>query len=161
VPADASGRSRRIAHVDMDAFFASVEQREGDTLRAQAERVARELRSQGLAAACVTLKLRFADFRTPTRSQSGDPTQDGLELHRRASALLGLERLVLAVRLVGVSASRLSAPGTRQVSLLDPGAERRARLAHVVDRVVDRFGPGALGPASLLAGRERRDRGPG
>ncbi|MBI3637543.1 MAG: DNA polymerase IV, partial [Candidatus Rokubacteria bacterium] len=37
------------------------------TLRGQAERVARELRAEGLSAACVTLKLRYADFRTITR----------------------------------------------------------------------------------------------
>src|SRR5439155_1732208 len=38
-----------------------------ETLRYQAERVARELRAEGLAACRVTLKLRWADFRTLTR----------------------------------------------------------------------------------------------
>ena len=47
-----------------------------ETLRAQSERVARELRAEGLAACRVTLKLRWADFRTLTRSRS--------ELARRA-----------------------------------------------------------------------------
>jgi len=58
------------------------------TLRGQAERVARELRAERLAAARVTLKLRFADFRTLTRSHTSDPTQDGLELYRRVGDLV-------------------------------------------------------------------------
>ena len=63
-----------------------------ETLRGQAERVARELRAEGLAACRVTLKLRWADFRTLTRSHTGDPTQDGLEIYRRATTLLARER---------------------------------------------------------------------
>src|SRR5262245_7980142 len=41
-------------------------------LREEAERLARDLRGERLAAACVTLKLRFADFRTLTRRQTGE-----------------------------------------------------------------------------------------
>ncbi len=52
------------------------------TLRGQAERVARELRAEGFAGRTVTLKLRFADFRTITRSHTDDPTQDGLAIYR-------------------------------------------------------------------------------
>src|SRR5213592_4088717 len=46
------------------------------TLREQAERVARELRAEHLAAARITLKLRYADFHTITRAWTGEPTQD-------------------------------------------------------------------------------------
>src|SRR5205823_404258 len=42
------------------------------TLRAQAERVAAELRDGGFAAARVTLKLRLAPFETHTRSTTGE-----------------------------------------------------------------------------------------
>src|SRR2546427_5486961 len=61
------------------------------TLRAQAERVAAELREGGFAAARITLKLRLAPFETHTRSATGEPTQDGLELYRRARVLLERE----------------------------------------------------------------------
>jgi DNA polymerase-4 len=120
------------------------------TLRGQAERVARDLRSEGYAAARVTLKLRWADFRTLTRSHTGDPTQDGLEIYRRAASLLARERLVQAVRLVGVSASALRPAGTGQLDLLDPAAVRRERLARVVDGITSRFGTGAIVPGTLL-----------
>jgi DNA polymerase IV len=120
------------------------------TLRGQAERVAAELRSEGVAAARVTLKLRFSDFRTITRSHTADPTQDGLELWRRAIALLARERLAQPVRLIGVSASSLCSEASGQLDLLDPNAIRRERLGRVVDRITRRFGARALVPAALL-----------
>jgi DNA polymerase IV len=123
-------------------------------LRGQAERVAAELRRENLAASRVTLKVRFADFRTLTRSWTGDPTQDGLELYRRATVLLGRVALSQAVRLVGLSASHLARAGHGQLPLLDPGAVRRERLARAVDGLTRRFGSDAVRPASLLSARE-------
>ena len=120
------------------------------TLRGQAERVARELRAEHLAAARVTLKLRYADFRTLTRSHTGDPTQDGLELYRRVAALLARENLVQPVRLIGVSASALGPEQTGQLGLLEDGAVRRERLARAVDRITGRFGLDAIRPAALV-----------
>jgi DNA polymerase IV len=121
-----------------------------DTLRGQAERVARELRAEGLAACRVTLKLRWADFRTLTRSHTGDPTQDGLEIYRRAAVLLARERLIQPVRLIGVSASTFRSEAHGQLPLLDPNAVRRERLARAVDRITARFGRAAIVPARLL-----------
>ena len=128
------------------------------TLRAQAERVARSLRDDDLAATCVTLKLRFADFRTITRRQTGTATQDGLEIYRRAERLLAREPLPQAVRLIGVSASAFVPGGRGQLQLLDPVALRRERLSRAVDAISDRYGDGAIVPATLLS-RDRRGRG--
>jgi DNA polymerase-4 len=127
------------------------------TLRGQAERVARELRAGGMAAARVTLKLRFADFRTITRSHTGDPTQDGLELYRRVATLFARERLAQRIRLIGVSASALGPPESGQLGLLDPNAVRRERLARAVDGITGRFGAGAIRPAALVRPRPRHD----
>jgi DNA polymerase-4 len=119
-------------------------------LREQAERVARELRSGGYAAARVTLKLRFADFRTLTRSRTAEPTQDGLELYRRATALLERIALVDAVRLIGFSASTLAPPDADQLSLFAGSDRRRDDLARAIDRLAEKFGPDSVRPASLL-----------
>jgi len=119
-------------------------------LRAQAERVARELRGDGLSSARLTLKLRFSDFHTITRAVTAEPTQDGLELYRRAHTLLEREQLDQPVRLIGLSASGLGPSGAGQLSLLDPDAVRRERLARVVDRLAERFGDDVVRPASLL-----------
>ena len=126
-------------------------------LRAQAERIAREMRGERLAGACVTLKLRFAPWQTITRSHTAEPTQDGLEIYRRVVELLrralapddGPE-LARAIRLIGVSVSHLGAAASGQLQLLDPAAVRRERLAHVVDRLARRFGDDVVKPASLL-----------
>jgi len=120
------------------------------TLRAQAERVARELRAEHLAAARVTLKLRFADFRTLTRSHTSEPTQDGLELYRRVGVLLSREALPQPVRLIGLSASALIAEQTGQLALLESDTVRRERLARAVDRITGRFGADAIRPAALV-----------
>ena len=128
------------------------------TLREQAERVARELREEGYAGRCVTLKLRFADFSTLTRRHTDDPTQDGLLIYRRARALLERIPLRQAVRLIGLSVSGLGPAAEGQLSLLQPDAARRERLARAMDRVTSRFGEESLRPASLLRkpGRARR-----
>ena len=123
------------------------------TLRAHAERVAAELREGGFSAGRVTLKLRLAPFETHTRSVTEEPTQDGLELYRRALALLERDRVTRPVRLIGLSASRLGPSGQGQLDLLDPAALRRERLARVVDRLTARFGAGTVIPAALLPGR--------
>ena len=119
-------------------------------LREQAERVARELRESGVASARLTLKLRFSDFHTITRAVTAEPTQDGLELYRRARTLLDRERLDQPIRLIGLSASGLGRAGAGQLSLLDPTALRRERLARVVDGLAARFGDDVVRPASIV-----------
>ena len=119
-------------------------------LRGQAERVARELRSDGVAAARLTLKLRFSDFHTITRAVTAEPTQDGLELYRRAITLLDRETLDQPIRLIGLSASTLGPPAVGQLSLLDPSALRREKLSRAVDGLAERFGSDVVRPASLL-----------
>ena len=125
------------------------------TLRGHAERVAHELRAGGFAASRVTLKLRFADFHTITRSHTAEPTQDGLELYRRVMVLFERERLVQRVRLIGLSASALGPPASGQLALLDPSAVRRERLARALDGITGRFGTGAIRPAALVRPRPR------
>jgi DNA polymerase IV len=129
------------------------------TLREQSERVARELRAEHYAARTVTLKLRFADFSTITRAHTGDPTQDGLSIFRAVDALFSRVPLSQAVRLIGVSVSGLQPAGSGQLSLLEPDALRRERLARAVDRLARRFGDTAIRPASTM-GRDHRGRTP-
>lgn len=120
------------------------------TLRAQSERVARELRAEGYAGRTVTLKLRFADFSTITRSHTGDATHDGLRIFQQAAALLERVALRQPVRLIGVSVSELGPAGAGQLSLLEPDVARRERLARALDRLAERFGEDSVRPASLL-----------
>lgn len=79
------------------------------------QRVAEMLKSDGLAAGTVSIKLRYADFSTLTRQMSLPvPTDDPIEIYR--VALLLLERAWQhgrPVRLLGVGGHNLSAPSAQ------------------------------------------------
>src|SRR5947209_9731941 len=121
-----------------------------------AERTAARLRSAGALARTVSIKVRFADFATITRSRTLPvPTDVGHELYGAARALfdaLGLDRA--RIRLVGVRAERLvdadAAPRQLELGAREHG-RREAELA--ADRAARRFGAGAVRPATLLGRR--------
>jgi DNA polymerase-4 len=125
------------------------------------ERTAGRLRSGGWLARTVSIKVRFADFATITRSRTLEvPTDVGQELYDTARALfdaLGLERA--RIRLVGVRAERLveagSAPRQLELGAREHG-RREAELA--ADRAARRFGAGAVRPATLLHPDRQRAR---
>ena len=106
------------------------------------ERVAGDLRRRGRQARCITLKLRYADFTTLTRSQTLAQAIDadqvvfgtGVKLLRRA---LSGERQ--PVRLIGIGVSNLSEPG-RQMAMLDASAARIEKLNRTVDRIREKYG---------------------
>lgn len=125
------------------------------TLLALSERVASRLRQEGYTGATVTVKLRYADFTTVTRSLTlPAPTQLTEEIYRAARLLLA--KLPLGgkkIRLLGVSISKLSgraAPG--QLPLLPPD-RRRAKAAQAVDEIRRRFGETRIVRAALLSDR--------
>jgi DNA polymerase IV len=128
------------------------------------ERTAGRLRSGGWLARTVSIKVRFADFATITRSRTLDvPTDVGQELYDTARGLfdaLGLDRA--RIRLVGVRAERLvdadSAPQQLELGAREHG-RREAELA--VDRAARRFGAGAVRPATLLRRHGRPGGGAG
>jgi DNA polymerase IV len=123
-----------------------------------AERTAGRLRSGAWLARTVSIKVRFADFATLTRSRTLDvPTDVGQELYDTARALydaLGLDRA--RIRLVGVRAERLVDAGSAPQQLALGAREYGRREAELAaDRAARRFGAGAVRPATLLhrAGR--------
>ena len=156
-PVEPFGAPKSIGAEETFGIDCTDPERLRTTLRAHAERVAAELRESAFAAARVTVKLRLAPFETHTRSVTGEPTHDGLELYRRALALLERDPVTRPVRLIGLSASRLGPAGTGQLDLLDPAALRRERLARVIDRLTTRFGEGTVIPAALLPERGAAD----
>ncbi|HVD13262.1 MAG TPA: DNA polymerase IV [Actinomycetota bacterium] len=128
-------------------------------------RVGRRLREAGLTGRTVTLKLRYADFKTITRARTlPDPTDVDADIHRVAADLLARLRLGrVPVRLIGVTVSNLSdlaAPTQLRFGQDRPGWAAAVRAA---DAVRARFGDGALDLASLAddapdeAFREARD----
>jgi DNA polymerase-4 len=130
--------------------------------------VTRRLRAQGLAARTVTVKVRLADHRDMTRSQTlPRPTDRTHELVATGQALLRSLRLERSrVRLVGFRLSGLGTPdAVTQLALLDdegeateadghvPG-ERWEALDRAADAIVARYGVPSVSFASLLDDEE-------
>ncbi len=118
-----------------------------DVMRGQAESVARRLRRHAFRAGTVTVKVRYGDFETITRSASFDEPTDRTDvLWRQGRALFdawahGGWR---PVRLIGFGTSNLSR-GTEQLNLFtDDDDQRRRALDEATDSIKQRFGSGAI-----------------
>ncbi len=125
-------------------------------LRTHAERVARDLARQGLAARTVALKLRFPPFETHTRSWTGtrqvaladEIFEAGAQLFEQAWRAQG-ER---PVRLIGLGVMNLEQPA-RQLRLGE--TLEASRLAETVNELRDRFGEDSVRRATELS-RDRK-----
>ncbi len=119
--------------------------------------VATRLRRSGVVGRTVTVKVRFGDFTTITRSATVDGGLDsGHQLARMARGLLAEVDPSPGVRLLGLGVSQLDDRGNRQLSLDDlmaagtsEGGANWSSAEEAMDAVRARFGDGALGPASL------------
>jgi DNA polymerase-4 len=123
--------------------------------------VASRLRSSDLVARTVTVKIRFGDFRTITRSATlPAPTDSSHDLVRVGRELLATVDPAPGVRLLGIGASQLLTGDRRQLSFDelgwsgadDPAHDRaeRAKVEAAIDAIRDRFGRDAVAPASLV-----------
>ena len=103
------------------------------------ERVCWRARKRGVKARTVTLKLRYADFKTLSRSRTFSPTNSELELYPIVRELYDASRdRRRRIRLLGVGVSNL---GFYEQMNLFPTGER---LHETVDAIRQRFGYDAL-----------------
>jgi DNA polymerase-4 len=118
-------------------------------------KVAGRMRAVRVAGRTVTLKVRFADFTTITRSRTrSEATDVTREVYGTAVDLfraLGLQRA--RIRLVGVRVEGLVPRASVQRQLVLGERERGwSEADQAVDRVALRFGARAVRPATLLGG---------
>jgi DNA polymerase IV len=132
-------------------------------VRRLADSTGTRLRKAARTGRTVTLKLRFGDFRTITRSVTlAEPTDDSAVLTARAIELVRTvaerDGFGAGVRLLGVTASNLAETQAAQGSLFDEGSVP-SRLDAVVDELRSRFGERVVGRAGdarmVRDGRER------
>ena len=167
---------RAVKSVSHEETYPS-DRRDSDGLSVEilrmADSVASRLRRAGLVGRTVTLKVRYGDFSTLTRSATeAGGTDSAAVISNAASRLLSGLDLAAGVRLLGVGVSNLqpvSGGGAEQLSLelsgpgSPPGAgtgpagsRDDAAVTEAVDAIRRRFGPAAVGPAALVDARRLR-----
>ncbi len=124
-----------------------------DSLRPElvrlADATAARLRALGVTGRTVTIKVRFHDFRTVTRSVTlADPVSSGPLVARAAKALLDGVDPAPGVRLIGVSVTGLAGTGDRQLRMQEPGEAGWDEASAAVDDIRRRFGDRAVVPGA-------------
>jgi len=115
------------------------------------ERVCWRARKRRIKARTVTLKLRYADFHTLTRSRTLAPTSSELELYPILKEMLAAARTrPLRVRLLGVQLSNLGV--YEQLSLFD----HHEKAGAVVDQIRERYGFSMVALATQLGGAGKK-----
>jgi DNA polymerase-4 len=114
-----------------------------------AEKTAGSLRRRGLRGRTVSIKVRFADFTTITRSRTFQVATDVTqEIYKTACQLLE-QTPPGAVRLIGVRMEQLGNDGAEQL-LLDAPENGWREADQAADKARAKFGLAAIRPASLL-----------
>jgi len=120
----------------------------------QSERVARRLRKAGFVARTISIKVRFTDFTTVTRSHTFEaPVDLTSDIYHSVRRLLArVARDGRPVRLLGVGGAGL-------VPALEPrqmpfDAETTRSLTEASDRIRARFGDDAVRPARVVEERQ-------
>lgn len=128
------------------------------TLYHLTEWVGADLRSHDKLARCVTLKLRYTDFTTITRSltfkEGIDADQAIFETGKRLLTQT-LTARKQPVRLIGIAVSGF-VPVARQLDMLDGKAERLNELNRAVDRIRARYGFDAIQTGRTVDFKESR-----
>ena len=114
-------------------------------LMAQAEDVGRDLRKHGLQGRTVTLKIKFSDFRTVTRSRTlPDPVDSTQVLFDVGRQLLRDLKLPQKVRLIGIGISNFSS-GFKQMKICSAvGTTKQQYVDKALDHIQVRFGKDAI-----------------
>lgn len=116
-------------------------------------RTAERLRSSGMVARTVALKLRYADFSTITRSRTVHTPVDSAQLIYAVAVQL-LESVgdrAMTVRLVGIRAEQLEDAAQTSLQLsLDRRDDNWRAAEQALDRVSRKFGNKSVLPARLL-----------
>lgn len=142
------GHEETFAHDVSDAGFLRSE------LLRLSDRVAKRLRTAGMLAGTVAIKVRFGDFTTISRSRSlAEPTDVGQRLGDEARSLFDAVDRRDPVRLIGVRAEKLQTP-SGMAALWDDDAERR-RLEDTLDVASAKFGSKAVMRATFVGRQER------
>jgi len=121
------------------------------TLLKLAVHVGRSLRKESLRGKTVTLKVRYDDFRTLTRSRTLQrATNLDDVIYQEACSLLRELSLNQPLRLIGVTLSNLTDQIQNQLALFEEPQLERENLTKVLDSVKEKYGEKSIIRARLL-----------
>jgi DNA polymerase IV len=128
------------------------------TLRHLAQRIGYDLRRLGFLTSCVTLKLRYADFVTVSKSLRCDYSNADHVIYTLAERCFrALYTRRVRLRLLGISTSDLI-EDYGQLFLFEEKEEKFTRLYTGIDSIRRRFGRDALTYGSVLEERQKTQR---
>jgi len=104
------------------------------------EDVCQQLRDHGWKTGTVTLKLRYSDFKTITRAESIEPTNDDtIVAHTARSLLHSAYTRKLPIRLIGVRLTNFDEEEQMELPLF-PSEKKKQDILRIVDTLRKKFG---------------------
>ena len=114
------------------------------TLFELAEKICQKVRNRNWVASTISIKLRYSDFQTLTRSRTIKPTDDDKIVFDTAWQLLDKAHTRrVAVRLVGVGLTNFS-EYSEQEFLFEDAEVKRKKMFRAVTRIRDKYGYDAI-----------------
>jgi DNA polymerase-4 len=114
------------------------------TLFELAEKICQKVRNRNWVASTISIKLRYSDFQTLTRSRTIKPTDDDKIVFDTAWQLLDkVHTRRVAVRLVGVGLTNFS-EYSEQEFLFENAEVKRKKMFRAVTRIRDKYGYNAI-----------------
>ena len=120
------------------------------------ERSVERMREKGFAAGTISIKVRFTDFKTISRSKTVDlpitGTQEIFEVVKNLYLALNLENVL--IRLIGVSLDSLVEDEEINQMVLGQRTSGWQQADKAVDRIKNKFGSASVRPARLVEDHE-------
>ncbi len=116
-----------------------------EVLRNLCRKAAFRMRNRGLKAGGISVRIRYGDFQSFDRHQTGVELRYDFEVISLAENLFkAVDCLSLPVRLVGVRLAPLSIDAGNRVLTAEPRRHAAVSLYRIMDRVQKKYGPGVL-----------------
>jgi len=111
-----------------------------DTLFELTGKVCQSLRDSKMSARTITIKIRYSDFQTITRSKTISPTDDDKEVFNIAKNILSksITRRI-AIRLIGIKLSNFI-QSIEQLNIFDETSAKREKLLEAVNEIRKKYG---------------------
>ena len=122
------------------------------TLFRLADELSRIMRKENLKGRTITLKIRFEDFSTYTRSRTLSDFVDSTQILKGVAIdrYRQFNKKKMKVRLLGIDVSQLNSISGEQLGLFEQEAPLNRKLTRLLDSLKDKYGEDAIRRAALL-----------